>query len=135
MKKAYVSGPLRALTPYLMEQNILSARSEAEALWKIGFATFCPHLNTLGMVGMLGNDEEDFIKGDLLFIDNCDCLVMIPGWRDSEGAMLEYDHAVSLSIDVFEAERYHSWNGTDAWVLNNQKRLARDDMMSYARGY
>ena len=97
MPKVYVAGPLRGRTPYETERNVRQARDAAENLWKQGFAVFCPHLNTYGMVGMLP-DEVQFIKGDLLFLQGCDILMLLPGWMLSEGAKMEEAEARRIHL-------------------------------------
>ena len=100
MLKAYIAGPLRGDgTEHAITQNRAHAASVACDLWRAGFAVFCPHLNTTGMVGMF--DKQDitgeaiFIAGDVLWLQHADCLFMLKSWRQSEGARCEHDFARS----------------------------------------
>jgi hypothetical protein len=77
----YVSGRYTAPTVAERMENIQKARKVAGALWQLGHAVICPHLNT-------ANFEEDFpaiaydqyIAGDLQMIARCDAMVMVEGW-------------------------------------------------------
>lgn len=114
---AYVSGPLRAkpdavhgeYTPCIMAANTARAKHYADMLWQSGWAAICPHKNTEGMDGLDGIPPEAFIAGDLAILDRflpLDIIVMLPDWKESRGAVAEYEHAVKLGIDVLLAERF-----------------------------
>ena len=103
MLKVYVSGPLRAETEYLQQQNLRRARLEAENFWRMGFSVFCPHLNTAGMSGLL-DDEDDFLEGDLQWLRCTDIVIFIPGWPDSKGAVLEHNEAITMeNVEIYYA--------------------------------
>ena len=103
MLKVYISGPLRAETEYLQQQNVQRARLEAENFWRMGFSVFCPHLNTAGMSGLLDN-EDDFIEGDLQWLRCADIAIFIPGWSGSKGAVLEHNEAITMEdIEIYYA--------------------------------
>ena len=103
MLKVYISGPLRAETEYLQQQNLQRARLEAENFWRMGFSVFCPHLNTAGMSGLLDDDDE-FIVGDLQWLRCADIAIFIPGWTGSKGAVLEHNEAITMEdIEIYYA--------------------------------
>jgi nucleoside 2-deoxyribosyltransferase len=106
MKKVYIAGPLRNERPHRTTQNIQRAREEAELFWKMGFAVLCPHLNTEGMIGML-KEEENFIQGDLEWLAHADFIVLLPKWRNSEGAKSERAEAIRLGIPTLECSYIH----------------------------
>lgn len=97
---AYVSGPYRdARGAHFVLANILRARAVAVELWKMGFAVICPHANTILMDGAC--PDEVWLKGDLVMVERCDLIVMIPGWQRSQGAFAEMDHAVAHGVPVY----------------------------------
>ena len=104
MLKVYISGPLRAETEYLQQQNQRRARLEAESFWRMGFSVFCPHLNTAGMSGLL-EDEDDFLEGDLQWLRCTDIAIFLPGWASSKGAVLEQNEAINddLGMEIYYA--------------------------------
>lgn len=96
MNIAYISGPYRAETMNQVYNNIQIAREYAIKYWKLGYMVFCPHMNTALMDGAV--EGEPWLKGDLEFIrrlKSTDIMVMLPGWRNSEGAKTEHDVAVN----------------------------------------
>ena len=103
MKIIYVSGPYRAPTEQLRFQNILNARDAAVKLWQKGWAVICPHLNTMHMGGIMGNDEI-FLDGDVEIVKRCDALFMLEDWHESKGANVEFAVAYNRSLPIYEQE-------------------------------
>ena len=97
-KLAYVAGPYRAPTAAQRQDNIHRARKAAEALWKRGYAVLCPHLNSANMDGLV--DDEIFLQGCLEMVRRCDLVWLLPGWRESEGAVRELEEAKWFGIEV-----------------------------------
>ena len=100
MKIIYVSGPYRAPTEQLRFQNILNARDAAVKLWQKGWAVICPHLNTMHMGGIMGNDEI-FLDGDVEIVKRCDAIFMLKGFENSEGACKEIEVAYERNITIY----------------------------------
>ena len=108
MRIAYISGPYRADTIAGIRRNIENAARVAERWWTEPDIDFvmCPHTNTGFMDGAATDDV--FLRGDLAFIRECmdgtggDVMVMLPGWRESEGATAERALALSMDIEVVE---------------------------------
>ena len=100
MKVAYVAGPYRDKRGlWFIRQNIRAAERVALELWRMGYAVICPHKNTAFFDGAAPDDV--WIKGDLVILERCDLVVMLPGSEKSEGAMAEFRHAVAKGVDVF----------------------------------
>jgi len=100
MKLAYVSGkysdPRGAA---FIERNIRQAADIAMQLWSLGVAVICPHTNTAHFDG--ATDYEGFITGDLVMVDRCDLVVMVPNWKASNGAGIERNRAMKQHVPVF----------------------------------
>lgn len=99
MDIAYVGGPYRANSIHAIGCNIRAAEAVAVELWRMGWAVICPHLNSAFLDGAV--PDEAFLAGDLEIMTRCDALVLIEGWRDSQGARAERDHAYRLGIPVY----------------------------------
>jgi len=94
--------------------NIQTARQVAIKVWEAGFTAICPHLNTAHFEKDCKCKYEDYIEGDLEIVKRCDCLLMLPAWRESKGAKKEYLWACENQMPVFEKieslkEYYDYW--------------------------
>ncbi len=98
MKLLYTAGRYRAPTINGIHDNIQAARRVALKYWKLGYAVICPHANTAFMDGAC--EDQVWLDGDLEMIRRCDVVVMIPGWKESRGAVVEHELAVSLGKEV-----------------------------------
>ena len=101
MKLVYVSGPYSPRAFQTIDDNIEIARRIAIQLWEAGHAVICPHLNTAHMEIDCSCTWEDYIKGDRLMIERCDAVVMVPGWEQSKGSVIEKVHAEAYNIPVY----------------------------------
>ncbi len=85
-----------------IDANIALARKVAMELWQCGFTVICPHLNTAHFEQDCKTlDWQDYMNGDLEMIERVDALVMLPGWEDSKGAVMEKAHADVRRIPVY----------------------------------
>lgn len=71
-------------------------------VWKAGFCCLCPHLNSGGLEEE-GIENWKFYLGDLHILQRCDAMLLIPGWKDSQGAKMEVRMAQELGVPVFES--------------------------------
>ena len=105
MRVAYLAGPYRAPTENALWENIMEARRIAVELWKLGYAVICPHTNT-AFFGLGADHDHIFLDGDLEIISRldpkCDCMVMMPKWRDSVGACGEREVAMKCGLTSYE---------------------------------
>jgi len=103
MKLVYIAGPYRAMSENQVLLNIIQARSYALKYWRLGFAVICPHLNSAFM-GEGPNTDDKFLEGGLELVRRCDVVVMIPGWKQSRGALTEHELARALSKQIIYEE-------------------------------
>ena len=100
---AYVSGPYSdSRGPYFVRENIAVAERMAARLWMMGVPNICPHKNTALMDGII--PHESWIEGDLVMVDRCDIVIMLPRWECSSGACKEHDRAKKRLKPIFYAE-------------------------------
>jgi len=97
----YTAGPYRAPTPQDVDQNILTARGVAVKVWERGHYAICPHLNTNQFERLCDVPDSQWLKGDLVMLERCDAILMVPGWEDSAGSRHELEHAKAHGLQVF----------------------------------
>jgi hypothetical protein len=101
MQVVYIAGPFRANNSWAMEQNIRRAEELALLVWRIGCcAVICPHTNTRFFQGAA--DDAIWLEGDLELLRRSDVVLMVPGWKASQGATKEYELARELKKPVFQ---------------------------------
>jgi len=98
VKLVYVAGPYRSPTAWGVEQNIHAAMAAAAQVWAAGLAAVCPHANAARMEGV--TTDANFLAGTLEMLRRCDAVLVIEGWKNSEGARGEVDEAVRLGLPV-----------------------------------
>ena len=80
--------------------NIRHAESYAKEYIKQGYAVICPHKNTAHFEGLV--PYRDFIAADIEILSRCDAIVMIPGWKNSTGAKIEFLFAFFCGLEIIE---------------------------------
>jgi len=104
MKSVYISGPYSAPDREGEDQNIRYAAAAAAEYLRKGYAAFCPHTMTAQIDREFNGSKligwDDWLTFDLYWLAKCDAIHMLPGWRESKGAMLEYMAAKALGLEI-----------------------------------
>lgn len=100
MKVVYIAGPFRSSTHWGIVHNVRRAELRALDVWGMGAAALCPHLNTANFQGAW--PDELWIEGTLELLRRCDAVLLVAGWRGSEGTIAEIAEARRLGIPVFD---------------------------------
>jgi nucleoside 2-deoxyribosyltransferase len=96
--RAYISGPMSGLP----DENFPAFAEAAAKLRAEGFEVVNPAELKVDVTGLTGRARWcKFLKADIKELVDCDAIVMLPGWRLSEGATLELHIADKLGIKVF----------------------------------
>jgi len=98
MKLIYIAGPYRGETDDDVYENIQRARRYAKKYWRLGYAVFCPHLNTSFFSGVI--DEQQFMLAGLKFLTMCDVLMLPPRWEISDGCVKEHRLARETNKEI-----------------------------------
>lgn len=99
MRVAYISGAYRSKKGINgIAENIWKAREVALKYWHLGYAVISPHCNTAFMDGV--DTDKMFLEGDLEILKRCNVIVMMKGWRKSEGAKQELELAKNSRVQV-----------------------------------
>ncbi|HEY3432518.1 MAG TPA: DUF4406 domain-containing protein [Rhodocyclaceae bacterium] len=92
MKRIYISGPMSGLP----EHNFPAFHAEAARLRDLGYEV----VNPAEIQVPEGADWHACLRLDLKELLDCDGLVLIDGWEDSNGAHLEMHLAHRVGIKV-----------------------------------
>ena len=100
--KVYISGPYEAGTEAKKQFNIARAADFAAILLRLGFVPFCPHTMSADFELRYPDiPRQRYIEVDLEWIQCCDVVLMLPGWKASQGALAEKFFAMQHAIPVF----------------------------------
>lgn len=121
---AFIAGPFYGNgDDKVIAQNIKIAETVAAELANRRVEFFCPHTHTGALTGkcLVG---EDFFRAlcRSILIRVADCLVVLPGWEDSEGTKKEIKLAKELQIPIFYLKSANDWE-----TLDEVMRFAHSD--------
>ena len=99
MSSIYLCGPITGLDPEECQRRF------AEWEWKmvrLGYRTVNPVELDRDLENRLGRvpTREEYLRNDLYLMLTCDEILMIPGWTNSKGALLERKVAMECGIPV-----------------------------------
>ena len=92
VKRIYIAGPMSGLPDF----NYPAFYAAAAALRAQGHHVENPAENPSPACGTW----QGYMRMSLRQIAACDCLCMLPGWRDSRGARIEHGLALDLGLEV-----------------------------------
>lgn len=132
MMTLYTAGPMRGRPDFNYPAfNALAARLRAD-----GFTVNCPAEN---FGGDSTHEYSEYMNLDLRMVLDSDGIVLMPGWRDSEGARLEASIAKALGKKFYKAWLYdgNPSDHPDSWQyaeMETPEFTAVEGIDSDARG-
>lgn len=87
LKVAYLAGPYRSKTKLGIQLNRQLAKIASRKLMEIGYVPIVPH--NMFLFDEENETQEDMMEICFAAISKCDVLVLLPGWRESEGTKTE----------------------------------------------
>lgn len=96
-KRIYISGPMTGMPSH----NFFAFHAAAERLRKAGWDVVNPAENFQGRTDL---PREMYLRQDVALLAGCDAIAMLPGWRESRGARMEYFIAREIGLDVLDAD-------------------------------
>lgn len=99
MRLVYIAGPYTAPTRCGIAANVQRAREVADRVNRAGAFAVCPHLLGDGIED--SGDAEFWYEGTLEVMRRCDAVVLVPGWKNSSGAIKEEAEATARGMPVF----------------------------------
>lgn len=100
----YISGPMTAKEGFSIERNTADGVDVFIALLRLGLPAFCPHLSGAFPTAWSALSHADWIAYDKAVIDRCTHMLMMPRWKSSTGALLEYEYALGKIPIYFSVE-------------------------------
>lgn len=92
----YISGKISNDNPEIQKNNLDRFFIVEEKLNSLGFKCFNP-----ARYEFIGGTWARYLAKDLKWIeDNRPTLYMMKGWQDSKGAMLEFEYAQLLGLEI-----------------------------------
>lgn len=118
----YIAGPYGDAGGYLaIDKNIATARYWAARLAEARIPFFCPHLNSAHFEVITPTVPADWwVSTGLIFVEHASGLLLLPGWRDSNGTIRELSRADDLGLRIFIAES--EFGKLLAWWAEEQKK-------------
>ena len=102
MKMIYISGPIKNIT----DGNMQAFDDAEKQLRQLGYDVLNPHkigeeLNIRFFeIGKIPT-YEDYLKEDIIqMLSKCDKVLVLRGWRNSNGSKLEIANALACGLDV-----------------------------------
>lgn len=92
MRKIYIAGPMTGLPEF----NYPAFNAAAAKLRAMGHTVLNPAENPVPPCGTWAG----YMRMALAQLVQCDCVVLLPGWAESKGALIERKLAQVLGMDV-----------------------------------
>ena len=96
-KTIYISGKISG-----MEQEAATMFAEAETLLLVrGFKV----INPMTLPHQHNRTWHSYMREDIKELCNCDAIYMLPTWKESDGAIIEYLLARNLNLEIIFASK------------------------------
>jgi hypothetical protein len=92
----YISGPMTGLP----DMNFRSFNELAILMREHGFTVLNP-----ASYHDPGHEWQHYLKVDLLVVEHCKVIALLPGWEKSVGARLEVAHGILHGLTIIEVGR------------------------------
>jgi hypothetical protein len=96
-KRIYISGPMTGMSSH----NFFAFHAAADRLRKAGWAVVNPAENFEGRTDL---PREAYMRVDVSLMATCNAIAMLPMWRQSRGARVEYLLAREMGMELLDAQ-------------------------------
>ncbi len=95
--RIYISGPITDIPPAHAQANFLRA---AEILQKKGISSINPEESLRNVI----LDHDEYLRINLAMLRLCDGILLLPGYEQSRGALMELGMAMALDKEIYLLE-------------------------------
>lgn len=127
MKKVYLSGKIAGLPEEEYKQNFAQAAMDALAFFPDEQVTIV----NPATLPAIHNTWEDYLISDLMLLKDCDAIVMLPDWVESNGAKVEHAFAEGMGIEIHYLRKEPEMVLTQEQMQSLGERL-KDSMKGFA---
>jgi hypothetical protein len=116
MKLIYIAGPFRHPSQFTAGQDCFAVQENIMRAMRLGLAVartgtafpVIPHANTMFMNGSA--PDEIWLQGDLELLRRSDAILFTDNWRQSQGAIAEFEFARMRGIPcLFSLDECYLW--------------------------
>jgi hypothetical protein len=101
-KRVFIAGPYSsAERPVDVLENIHKGIEAFHELLKLGFAPYCPWMDSLSVISQGLLDVEAYQENSMAWLEKADALFLLEGWKKSKGTLEEKKKAEALGIPIF----------------------------------
>lgn len=95
-KRVYLSGKISGKSKWQYDFDFLQAK------WKVKRKFPCFKIDFVNPVKLpaIQHCWEDYIIRDLMLLKECSTIAMLPDWKESAGARVEYEFAKGLDLEI-----------------------------------
>lgn len=103
MKKVYVAGAISAPNIEMGLRNIRKGILMGAELLNLHYSPYIPHLDyQLNLIqDDIHIDVETYYRHDLEWLGLCDCMLVLPDWKNSKGVKAEIEFAKKKGIPIY----------------------------------
>lgn len=103
MKRVYIAGAYSADNVIDVLKNIGRGEFLAAEVFRRGYAPFCPWHDKDYIIKRPDDDFKvtQFYSYSLTWLEVSDCVLLVPGWENSEGTKFEIKFAKDRNIPVY----------------------------------
>lgn len=95
MKKIYISGKITGDSGYI--EKFKTAEKEVRQQYK-GCEIINPAIILQAMPK--STSHEEYMRISLCLLEMCDSIYMLPDWKESKGAYMEYNRALDMGYEI-----------------------------------
>lgn len=100
-KSVYISGAISDVENW--QENFIEAEKKLEAMqFKriVNPIAVAVRIDSIFTLNRRNPTYADYMKADIKELIKCDCICMLPNWKSSNGAKLEYRIAKALNMQI-----------------------------------